>query len=147
MMKIGQNTLSRWVLVVVLCIFGFLAKGFAAEVAENPVTPRPTLVPVPTSVAGVTNAVATLTGWVTKASPQGDFWSDATDLSTWTPAGRGGRGFRGGGGGGDQSKPYTSAFRTKLSLPADWAGKRVIARFDGVADGSTLWVIRAGGDG
>src|SRR5664280_1149991 len=77
----------------------------ATVVPENPVWPRPTIVPVPELTAGVAQTVSVLHTWKTISNPQGEFWSDTADLSAWhdlaTGARRGGGGF--GGGGADKS--------------------------------------------
>ncbi len=40
----------------------------------------------------------------------------------------------------DLGAEFTSGLRTSISVPGDWAGKRIVVRFNGVADGATLWV-------
>lgn len=113
----------------------------AADVAPDPLFARPTLVPPPAAVAGIAQAVQPLSNWRMKAAPSGEFWSAATDTSSWTPAG--GRGGRGGGGAGapaDGGGEFTSAYRTSAAIPAEWANHRVVVRFDGVAGGAKLWV-------
>ena len=111
----------------------------ATVVTENPVWPRPVIVPVPEMTAGVTQTVAVVRdNWKTISNPQGEFWADSTNLSAWRDISGGGRrgGFGGfGGGGGSQS-----AYRTTLAIPADYAGHRVVLRFDGVSNGAKVWV-------
>jgi uncharacterized membrane protein YgcG len=112
----------------------------ATVVTENPVWPRPVIVPVPELTAGVTQTVAVLRSWKTISNPQGEFWSETNDFSNWrTLTVGGGRGGFGGGGfgGGGASQ---SAFQTTLDIPADYAGHRVVLRFDGVSNGSKIWV-------
>jgi len=112
-----------------------------ATVPENPVFPRPTIVPVPEMTAGVTQTVtAVRANWKTISNPQGEFWSDSADLSAWRDMSTGGRrggGFGGMRGGGGAS---LSAYRTQLAIPADYAGHRVALRFDGVSNGAKVWV-------
>jgi hypothetical protein len=108
----------------------------ATVVTENPVWPRPVIVPVPEMTAGVTQTVAVVRdNWKTISNPQGEFWADSADLTNWrTMSAGGGRGGFGGGGGSQ------SAFRTTLDIPADYAGHRVVLRFDGVSNGAKIWV-------
>ena len=109
----------------------------ATVVPENPVWPRPTIVPVPELTAGVAQTVTVLHTWKAISNPQSEFWSDSADLSSWhdltTGTRRGGGGF--GGGGADKS-----AYRTTLDIPADYAGHRVLLRFDGVSNAAKIWV-------
>ena len=103
------------------------------------VWPRPVIVPVPALTAGVAQPVSVVRNhWKTISNPQGDFWTNSADLSNWRDysagGGRGGFGGFGGGGGGQ------SAYRTTLAIPADYAGHRVVLRFDGVSNGAKIWV-------
>src|ERR1035437_10353085 len=77
----------------------------ATVVTENPVWPRPVIVPVPEMTAGVTQTVAVMRdNWKTISNPQGKFWSDTADLTNWrTMSAGGGRGGFGGGGPGGGS--------------------------------------------
>ena len=98
--------------------------------------PRPVLVPVPGTGAGAAQPLLSLNGaWKIKQNPQGEFWSQTADLSGWTDgaAPQRGRGGFGGGGG-------ITALRKNIAIPAEFAGKRVILRFDGVADAAKVWV-------
>ena len=107
-------------------------------VAENPVWPRPVIVPVPVWTAGVTQTVAVVReNWKTIANPPGEFWNDTTNLSDWRDFSMAGRrgGFGGFGGGASQS-----AFRTTLEIPADYVRHRVMLRFEGVSNGAKIWV-------
>jgi hypothetical protein len=107
-----------------------------AQTPPNAAWPRPVLVPVPGPNAGAAQPLLSLNGgWKTKRDPQGEFWSDTADLSGWTEGQAGGRGRGGFGGGGG-----VTAFRKNVAIPAEFAGKRVILRFDGVADAAKVWV-------
>src|SRR5262249_54917708 len=114
-------------------LIGEAVTGWAATVVvENPVSPRPIIVPVPELTMGVAQTVVSITGnWKTISNPEGEFWLDSTNLSGWRDLSSGGR--RGGFGGGGAGK---SAFRTTLVIPADYAGHRVVLRFDGVSNGA-----------
>jgi len=107
-------------------------------VTENPVWPRPTIVPVPVQTVGVAETATVLHTWKTISNPQGEFWTDSTDLSAWHDMTTGARrGLGGGFGGGVADK---SAYRTTLDIPADYAGYRVQLRFDGVSNAAKIWV-------
>ncbi len=112
----------------------------ATVVTDNPVWPRPIIVPVPETTAGVTQSVAVLRSWKTISNPQGEFWSTTNDFSNWrTLSAGGGRGSFGGGGFGGGGGAQ-SAFQTTLEIPADYARHRVVLRFDGVSNGAKIWV-------
>jgi hypothetical protein len=121
----------------------------ATVVAENPVWPRPVIMPVPELTAGVTQTVAVVRdNWKTISYPQGEFWNSATNMEGWSDAqigggrggfGGGGRGGRGGGGGA-LTNEFSTAFKAKISLPLDWAGKRVVLRFESVGGDAKVWV-------
>jgi len=114
------------------------AAGIRAVDGPPPVNPaRPTLVPVPSAVAGVSSFVQPLGGWRSPPNLQGNFWAADVDTASWNaaPGGRGGRN-----GAVETSGDLTAAFRTSGTLPADWSGKRIIVRFESVGDGAKLWV-------
>jgi hypothetical protein len=117
---------------------------WSATVLENPLWPRPVIVPVPELTAGVAQTVTVVReGWKTISNPQGEFWAETTNLSAWRemPAGGGRRGFGGGGfGGGYGAGSSQSAYRATLAIPADFAGHRLVLRFDGVSNGAKIWV-------
>jgi len=120
-----------------LLLTGCLAA--AAVVPENPVFPRPTIVPVPTAVAGVAQTVAVIRDkWKTISNPPGEFWADSADLTNWRAMSVGGR--RGGFGGGRGGGGGLSAFRTEMAVPADYTRHRVVLRFDAVSNGAKVWV-------
>ena len=115
-----------------------LCLGAAAQylpVQPNPYGDRPVLVPVPATVAGVPDPVIGLDeGWLRKESPAEDFVS-----ATATPEG---------------FAPFTLVnpvwatrtpnavvgFLRTVRIPANFAGKRVILRFDGTTHEASLWV-------
>jgi hypothetical protein len=123
-------------------IGSFLAISFAAgslllsgqtKVADNPVWPRPVVVPVPAAVSGVGQPVVPLNGnWKISANPQGEFWSNTADVSSWrnvqVPGGRGG------------ARSGQLVYKTRFAVPKDFQGKRAILRFDGVSGQAKVWV-------
>jgi hypothetical protein len=110
----------------------------ATMVTENPIWPRPVIVPVPDQTAGVKQPVIVLHDWKTMSNPQGEFWSDTADLSAWreVTVGRGGYGR----GSGEGASALTSAYRTAFDVPADYIGQRVMLRFEGVSNSAKIWV-------
>jgi hypothetical protein len=116
------------------------APAATVPVPANPFWQRPESMPVPVSIAGVSQPVMPLNSWRNTSDPQGEFWSNTADLQGWNDTqtgGRGGRGGRGGarGGGtrgGGEAGGFTSAYKTKITFPADWAGKRAVLRFESV---------------
>ncbi|GAA3475933.1 glycoside hydrolase family 2 TIM barrel-domain containing protein [Streptomyces yanii] len=100
--------------------------------------PAVTLTPVPDAVAGVSQPVMALNGtWSLATEPPAEFWRDDTDISDWQkvevpgePAMQGVEV--------PQDKEF--AYRTKVQVPADFAGHRVVLRFDGVYSDARLWV-------
>src|ERR1700683_2853908 len=125
-------------LILSACFLLLSETAWPGAVAENSIFPRPTIVSVPVVVAGVAPGVSVVSGnWKPISNPQGDFWTDSADLSNWRAMAGGRRGGFGGGraGGGNQS-----AYRTDLAIPADYAGHRVVLRFDGVSNGAKIWV-------
>ncbi|MCR4859327.1 MAG: hypothetical protein K5910_01535 [Bacteroidales bacterium] len=126
---------KRWIISLLGVFLGLSASAQYLPVAPNPYGERPVIVPVPESVAGVSDPVISLDeGWFRKESPAEDFHT-ATSL----PAG---------------FEPFTLVkpvwdtrtpnavvgfFRT-VRIPADFAGKRVILRFDGTTHAAKLWV-------
>lgn len=101
---------------------------------ENPVWPRPVQIPAPVAVAGVNQPVVTLSGnWKLAINPQGEFWSNTVDISSWSdiqvPAQR------------RRGTPREQlAYKTRFTLPGDFHGKRVILRFEGVSGLAIVWV-------
>ena len=135
----NANSPARWCHVpVTVAVLALVATARAEIATDNPVWPRPVIVPVPESTAGVQQTVTVLRdNWKMLANPQGDFWTNSADLASWrsvTPGGGRG-GFGGFGGGASQS-----AYHSILAIPADYAGHRVLLRFEGVSNGAKVWV-------
>jgi hypothetical protein len=125
---------SRWIFLA------GLAAGLAqaAAVPENPVWPRPVVVPAPAAVSGVQQAVVSLNGlWKVTTTPPAEFWNNAVDPAAWqdiqlpshaVPQGviaeRGGE----------------YAFKKRIAIPAEFAGKRILLQFDGVTGQGRAWI-------
>jgi len=93
--------------------------------------------PGPVSIAGVSQPVMPLNSWRNTSDPQGEFWSNTADLQGWNDTQTGGRG--GGTRGGGEAGGFTSAYKTKITFPADWAGKRAVLRFESVPGDAKVW--------
>ena len=120
-----------------LSVITTAATTLAAVPPENTIWPRPVLVPVPTAVNGVRQPVGSLKGtWKVNTSPQADFWNNSVDPASWrdmTVPGQlssQGIGLQG---------PQV-AYKTKIEIPADFAGKRIVLRFQGVTAYAKVWV-------
>ena len=119
----------------------FLFAGGPAEgspVPTNTVWPRPVIVPPAAVVTGVQNPVILLAGrWQITARPPDGFWSNSVDTTQWaevvTPGQADRQGIRPA-----QRNPYV--YKTRIAVPADYAGKRVILRFEGVTGTAKAWI-------
>jgi len=143
------------------------ALATASEIPVNTIWPRPMILPMPITDDGEGNAVISLDGqWKINPAPPANYWGNDVDPSAWKnvnvpgpvtwqnvfpTGGRGGFGNRGTTGtpgtrpttrggfrGGQQARKY--AYKTKISIPADFAGKRIFLRFEGVTGTAQLWV-------
>ncbi|MGA2232680.1 MAG: glycoside hydrolase family 2 TIM barrel-domain containing protein, partial [Tepidisphaeraceae bacterium] len=100
---------------------------------------------MPDATDEVSKPVISLRGtWKINMSPGAKFWSNDTDISSWRDVrvpgqidrqGFGGRGGRGAGG-----NPVPYAYKTKLTIPSDFAGKHIFIQFQGVTGTATVWV-------
>ncbi|GAA3129441.1 hypothetical protein JOF29_007290 [Kribbella aluminosa] len=100
--------------------------------------PLPSIPPLPASVSGVRNPqIPVTTGWRYSSSPPPSFWSAGTDTASWKPIAVPGEPAL-------QSQTVRSdaecAYVVSLPIPADFAGRRVLLRFDGVYNYARLWV-------
>jgi hypothetical protein len=102
----------------------------------NPVWPRPVIVPVPATVTGVAKPVISLSGtWKISASLPDDVSSNTVDPSAWAEVVVPGQANRQGVNPGNRY-----AYKTKFSVPADFAGQRVLLQFEGVTGSAIVWV-------
>ncbi len=127
--------IRRLLLTAAATAFCLAAAAQYLPVQPNPYGERPVIVPVPTTVAGVSDPVIRLDeGWFRKESPAEDFVSAAT-----RPAG---------------FEPFTLVnpvwatrtpnavvgFWRAAQIPARFAGQRIILRFAGTTHAASLWV-------
>jgi hypothetical protein len=134
--KLGIGVLGmarKW-----FCLTVLVAGLTRAAVPENPVWPRPVVVPAPAVVAGVKQPIVSLNGaWKVATPPPANFWNNAVDPSQWqdiqvpshaVPQGviapRGGE----------------YAFKRKIAIPSEFAGKRILLQFDGVTGEGKAWI-------
>jgi len=108
----------------------------AAWAAEE--WPRPQLVPLPTQVAGVSNAVLSLNGtWKFTLSPPTEFWLNSSDPAAWPEVSVPGELVMQGFG---ISRDVEYPYKRPVLIPPDFKGKRIILRFDGVYSYARVWV-------
>jgi hypothetical protein len=120
-----------------LTVITAAATTLAAVPPENAVWPRPVLVPVPTAVNGVRQPVVSLKGtWKVNTAPPADFWNNSSDPASWrdmaVPGQLSSQGI-------NLQGPQI-AYKTKIAIPADFAGKRIILKFQGVTAYAKVWV-------
>ncbi|WP_406417262.1 hypothetical protein OH809_35965 [Streptomyces sp. NBC_00873] len=124
---------------------GLAAAGFLAVAGDvflaapaHAATAPPVIPPLPEKVSGVrTPLVPVTSGWRWTSSPPASFWASGTDTSSWHPLDVPGEPAL-------QIEPVPSdtecAYTVEVAVPADFAGKRVMLRFDGVYSYARLWV-------
>jgi len=111
-------------------------KSAIEQVKDNSVWPRPRILPLPAATTEVENPVLSLSGtWQINLNAPDNYWENGGDPGTWqdikVPASASSQGIRATG---------LSAMRKKILIPADYAGKRVFLRLDGVSGESRLYV-------
>ena len=98
----------------------------------------PRLFPIPASVSGVPTPVLNLAGmWKFTATPPSSFWKQDLDTSAWSdvemPNEFAALGF--------SIAPDTEyPCRRKIHIPADYRGRRIFLRFDGVYGYARVWM-------
>jgi hypothetical protein len=112
--------------------------GTPIGIPDHQLWPRPVIIPLPSMTSGVQNPVTTLNGvWKINMDPPEEFWLDNVDNSTWkdipVPASADMLGFRI-----QPDKQY--AYKSKFWVPADYKGKRIILRFEGVTGTAKVWI-------
>ncbi|MCX5071216.1 hypothetical protein OHA84_35300 [Streptomyces sp. NBC_00513] len=110
---------------------------FTAAPAAAAIAP-PVIPPLPDTVTGVSNPrIPVTSGWRYTTTPPASFWTTAIDTSSWAevtvpgePAMQG------------QSVPSNRecAYSVNVPVPADYAGRTIMLRFDGVYSYARLWV-------
>lgn len=95
-------------------------------------------IPIPASVAGVRDPVIDLAGsWKFCANPSAEFWKQNIDASAWSSVGMPNE-FAMLGFSIVPNCEYPCA--RKVQIPADYQGKRIFIRFDGVYSYARVWI-------
>lgn len=98
----------------------------------------PVYATIPYSVPGVYNPVLSLNGtWLFNPSPKADFYTGKATDANWNPIVVPGQwsmqGFK-------VDSAGFGGYQTTFTLPADWKGKQVKLRFDGVSSECVVWL-------
>lgn len=98
----------------------------------------PVYATVPYSVPGVYNPVLSLNGtWLFNPAPKADFYTSKVADGAWNPIVVPGQwsmqGFK-------VDSAGFGGYQTTFTLPADWKGKQVKLRFDGVSSECVVWL-------
>ncbi len=129
------STITRRLTLLMVTLSGLLG---AAVIPENKIWPRPVIVPRPAATLGVKQAVVSLNGaWKVNPAPPAEFWNNSVDPASWpdiqipshvvpqnivVPRGR------------------EYGFKKRITIPADFAGKRILLQFDGVSGQAKAWI-------
>ena len=108
------------------------------EPSSNPVWPRPTIVPIPEAIARIAKHVISLNGtWKFTLRPPARFWANDADPSGWddiqVPGECTMQGFQ-------IARDTEYPFKRAVEIPADFKGRRIFLRFDGVYSYGRVWV-------
>jgi len=112
--------------------------GNSISLPDHYLWPRPTIIPIPVRTNGVQDPVIFLDGtWKININPPAEFWMNSVDPSSWpdikVPASTDMQGVRI-----LSDKQY--AYKTRFRVPPDFAGKRIILRFEGVTGTAKAWI-------
>jgi hypothetical protein len=115
-----------------------VVSSVASSVPENRVWTRPEIVPLPDSVAGIRNPVISLDGtWKINLSPGMGFWENDVDSSSWrdvvVPGQADMQGLQ-------IPRDHQYAYKSRISIPSEFANKRIFLRFEGVTGTAMAWV-------
>lgn len=117
----------------------FAAVLLLAACSGNRRGPTPSLAPSPAEVvAGVENPVISLNGvWRFTTAPPPEFWRNEVSADGWPSIEVPGeclmQGF-------EIRHDVGYPYKTKIDIPADFAGQRILLRFDGVYSYARVWV-------
>ena len=106
--------------------------------ASGKTWPRPEIVPLPLRTNQVEQPVRLLNGaWKLNPKPPAEFWSQAVNPDSWqvvdVPRSVETYGL-------DIPADVEYAYRRIVDIPAEFAGKRILLRFDGVSCFARVWV-------
>ena len=113
-------------------------QSYRVDTTVNVEEHLPVYTTVPYSVPGVYNPVLSLNGtWQFNPSPKADFYTRKADTDGWHPIVVPGQwsmqGFK-------VDSAGFGGYQTIFTLPADWKGKQVKLRFDGVSSECIVWL-------
>ena len=123
-----------------ILFYFFLTASFAQGTIppESDLYPRPTIIPKPSEVAGVRESVISLDGtWKFNPAPPEEFWSNSENLNSWAdvlvPSHISTQGY---------SVRWTLeyAYKKRIQIPADFAGKRIFVKFHGATGLAKAWI-------
>ncbi|HYQ58241.1 MAG TPA: glycoside hydrolase family 2 TIM barrel-domain containing protein, partial [Draconibacterium sp.] len=106
--------------------------------SESELYPRPTIIPRPEATTGVQKTIISLDGtWKFNAEPPAEYWSNSVDFSSWTnvlvPAHIATQGF-------SVREVQQYAYKLKFQVPADYSGKRIFIKLNGVTGMAKAWI-------
>lgn len=113
-------------------------QSYTVDTTVNAEEHLPLYTPVPRNVPGVYNPVLSLNGtWQFNPSPEDGFHTRGTEAGGWSPIVVPGQwsmqGFK-------VDSAGFGGYQTVFTLPADWKGKQVKLRFDGVSSECVVWL-------
>jgi len=118
---------------------GVTAESLAVGIPGEQSFTRPVIAPLPAATAGVANPVISLDGaWKFTLKPPTNFWDNGVDPAGWSEITVPGEAIMQGFDvdGFDMEYPY----KRKITIPADYSGKRIFLLFDGVYTYARVWV-------
>jgi Glycosyl hydrolases family 2, TIM barrel domain/Glycosyl hydrolases family 2/Glycosyl hydrolases family 2, sugar binding domain len=123
-----------------LYLFVFLTaiSSVASVPPDNKIWPRPTIPPLPATVAGISRPVVLLNGtWKINLQPGPEFWKDDANTGSWrdivVPSQANMQGMAI-----PRDHPY--AYQTRIEIPNDFAGRKIFLRFEGVTGTARAWI-------
>jgi hypothetical protein len=100
--------------------------------------PRPVVLPIPLQTSGVNRPCIILDGkWQINAAASEQFWSDPAESDGWKEVSVPGQADKQGVA---IKRDVLYAYRTSISIPSDFAGKRIFLRFESVSGIATPYI-------
>lgn len=124
--------------VMTLTVFWIVSRAVSEPVPDNTIWPRAFVLPKPKSMAGVRQPVVSLRGqWYLNLAPPSEFWTNSVDPASWdtvqVPMDLQTQNI-------SITRGNEYAYKQKIKVPAEFAGKRVLLRFEGVTGQTRVWV-------
>ncbi|NLO01106.1 MAG: hypothetical protein GX126_02145 [Bacteroidales bacterium] len=118
----------------------FLLVSYAQSdvLPESELYPRPTIIPKSVETEGVQKTVISLNGtWKLNPEQPEEFWSNSVDFSSWSdvlvPSHISTQGF-------SVREVQEYVYKVKIQVPADFSGKRIFIKFNGVTGMAKAWI-------